>query len=192
MDQKLSKDAFRSSVSQKAARLGSCNFLVKMEKFLQNFQVSKIDDFHSKSLNFAENHRSEVLSHRAPEDTIRKDFVHTFKFLNRRAPQKYLHTPGTPYVSAKNSISTSFPLSQHIAKLLKKYCIKTFSIILILFFSKTPEKVGFLKKSMFESDAHSALWWRVELSQLGTGFGQKKASFLKAPPVKVHAYCFSF
>ena len=117
-----------------------------MKKFLQNFQISKIDDFHSKSLNFAENHRSEVLSHRAPEDTIRKDFVHSFKFLNRRAPQKYLHTPGTPYVSAKNSISTFFPLSQHIAKLLRKYCIKTFSIILILFFSKTPEKVGFLKK----------------------------------------------
>ena len=132
-----------------------------MKKFLQNFQISKIDDFHSKSLNFAENHRSEVLSHRAPEDTIRKDFVHTFKFLNPQAPQKYLHTSGTPYVSAKNSISTFFPLSQHIAKLLKKYCIKTFSIILILFFSKTPDKVRFLKKkSAFKSDARSVLWWR--------------------------------
>ena len=106
---KPSNDALRSSVRQKAARIGPCKFLGKMKKFLQNFQISKIDDFHSKSLNFAENHRNEVLSHRAPEDTIRKDFVHTFKFLNRRAPQKYLHTPGTPYVSAKNSISTFFP-----------------------------------------------------------------------------------
>ena len=117
-----------------------------MKTFLQNFQISKIDDFHSKSLNFAENHRSDVLSQRASENTIQKNFVHTFKLLNPQAPQKYLHTSGTPHVSAKNSISTFFPLSQHIAKLLKKYCIKTFSIILILFFSKTPEKVRFLKK----------------------------------------------
>ena len=131
--------------------------LVKMKKFLQNFQISKIDDFHSKSLNFAENHRSEVLSHRAPEDTIRKDFVHTFKILSPQALQKYPHTSGTPYVSAKNSISTFFPLSQHTAKLLKKYCVKTFSIILILFFSKSPEKVGFLKKKVGTNPTHTAL-----------------------------------
>ena len=128
-----------------------------MKKFLQNFQISKIDDFHSKSLNFAENHRSGILSHRAPDNTIRKDFVHNFTFISQIVRQKYLHTSGTPYVSAKNSISTFFPLSQYIAKLLKKYCIKTFSIILILFFSKTPEKVRFLEKKVRPNPTHTAL-----------------------------------
>ena len=128
-----------------------------MKKFLQNFQISKIDDFHSKSLNFAENHRSEILSHRAPEDTIRKDFVHTFTFISQVVRQKYLHTSGTPYVSAKNPISTFFPLSQHIAKLLKKYSVKTFPIYLTLFFSKSPKKVGFLKKKVCPNPTHTTL-----------------------------------
>ena len=56
----------------------------KNEKISSNFQVSKIDDFHSKSLKSAENHRGvEILSHRAFEVTIRKDFAHTFKFIKR-------------------------------------------------------------------------------------------------------------
>ena len=38
-----------------------------------------------------------------------KEFCPYFQFLNPQAPQKYLHTPGTPYVLAKNSISTFFP-----------------------------------------------------------------------------------
>ena len=50
MDKILSIGILRSSVSQKAARIGPCKVLVKMKKFLQNFQISKIDDFHSKSL----------------------------------------------------------------------------------------------------------------------------------------------
>ena len=130
-----------------------------MKKFLQNFHISKIDDFHSKSLIFPESHRSELLSHRAPEDTNRKDFVHTFTFLNSQVRQRCLYTPGTRYVSAKIMISTFFSLSLPIAKVLKKYCIKTFPFILILFFSKTPEKVGFLKKKkqVRTNPTHTAL-----------------------------------
>ncbi len=37
IDQKLSNDALRSSVSQKAARIGACKFLVKNEKISSKF-----------------------------------------------------------------------------------------------------------------------------------------------------------
>ena len=66
------------------------------------------------------------------------------------------HTRHTICISKKFNINF-FPLSQHIAKLLKKYCIKTFSIILILFFSKTPEKVRFLEKKVRPNPTHTAL-----------------------------------
>ena len=148
-----------------------------MKKFLQNFQISKIDDFHSKSLNFAENHRSEVLSHRAPEDTIRKDFVHTFKFLNPQAPQKYLHTSGTPYVSAKNSISTFSPISVYSQTTKEIVHKNVFYHSDIIFFENSRKSWVSEKKITFESDAHSAVWWRSQLLQLGTGFRKKKASF---------------
>ena len=128
-----------------------------MKKFLQNFQISKIDDFHSKSLNFAENHRSEVLSHRAPEDTIRKDFVHTFKFLNPREPQKYLHTSGTPYVSAKNSISTFPPISAY-SQTTKEILHKNVSDRTdVIFFENSKKSWVSEKKSMSKSDAHNAV-----------------------------------
>ena len=96
------------------------------------------------------------MSYRAPKDTNRKDFVHTFKFLNSQARQSYLHVPVTPYIPVKNMISTFFPLSLYIAKLQKKYCIKSFLIALTLLLFKTPEKVGFLKKSTNEFDAHNS------------------------------------
>ena len=128
-----------------------------MKKFLQNFQISKIDDFYSKSLNFAESHRRELLSYGAPKDTNRKDFVHTFTLLNLRARQRYLHTPGTSIWWYKITISTFFPLSQHIAKLLMKYCIKTFPITPTFFCLKTSEKVGFLEKKVCPNPRHIAL-----------------------------------
>ena len=126
----------------------------------ENHQFSRsenFEEFHSKSLDFTGNHRSELLSYRAPKDTNRKDFVHTFKFLNSQARQSYLHVPVTPYIPVKNMISTFSPLSLYIAKLLKKYSIKTFLIALTLFFSKTPEKVGFLKKKVRTNPTHTAL-----------------------------------
>ena len=46
----------------------------------RSINLKIIDDLHSKLLIFAESHRGDILSHRAPEGTIRKDFVRTFKF----------------------------------------------------------------------------------------------------------------
>ena len=128
-----------------------------MGKNHQNFQISKIDDFYPKLPNLRGSHRSELLSYRPPKGTNRKDFVHTFTFLNLKLRQRYLRTSGTSYMPAKIKISTFLSLSRYIGKLLKKYCIKTFSIELTLFFSKTPKKVGFLKKKVRTNPTHTAL-----------------------------------
>ena len=69
------------------------------------------------------------------------------------------HIRHTMCISKKFNINF-FPLSQHIAKLLKKYCIKTFPIAPTLFFSKTSEKVGFLeKKYALIRDTWRCLWF---------------------------------
>ena len=47
--------------------------------------IYEIDDFYSKSPNFAKNHGSDFLSHRAPKGTVRTDFVYTFTFLSLQA-----------------------------------------------------------------------------------------------------------
>ena len=47
----------------------------------------------------------------------------------------------------------------------------------IIFFENSRKSWVSGKKSTFEPETHSVLWWRSQLSQLGTGFGKKKASF---------------
>ena len=81
-------------------------------------------------------------------------YFHVFKL--KISPE--VSTP-TRHISlmVKNFIfNFFFPISLY-GQILKKYCLKTYPITLILFFPKFPEKVGFLQKKIRPNPTHTAL-----------------------------------
>ena len=81
-------------------------------------------------------------------------YFHVFKLAI--APEVYASTRHTSLM-VKNYGFNFFSISLSIQQNTKKYCINTLPIILKLFFSKSPEKVGFLEKKVRPNPTHTAL-----------------------------------
>ena len=83
----------------------------------------------------------------------------------------------TIYTSKKYDFNFDSPISvysQTTKEILHK---NVFDCTYVIFFENSRKSWVSEKKSTFESDAHSAVWLRSQLLQLGTGFRKKKASF---------------
>ena len=87
--------------------LASCAILSKNHQFLRVENFVEIFSFLSNS---RMNHKIEIVSYRVPKRTNRKNFVHTFTFLNPEVCQRYLHTSEVFFII--------FSVSQHIDKVL--------------------------------------------------------------------------
>ena len=97
----------------------------------------------------------------------------------------------TPVSLWKITFSTFSPylsLQQNTKEILHKNASNHSEII---FFENSRKSWVSEKKSTSESDAHSALWWRSQSSQLGTGAGKEKdlpewVNFRHSPKPKKH------
>ena len=109
--------------------------------------------------------------------TFRKDFIHTFKFLNPKA-HRIICTHQAHHMYQQKIQYQLFFLTSVYSQTTKEILHKNVSYHSDIIFFENSRKIWVSeKKSTFESDAHSAVWWRSQFLQLGTGFRKKKASF---------------
>ena len=90
-------------------------------------------------------------------------------------PEVSAHIRHTSSMVINHIFNLFSPISLY-SKLLRKYCIKTFSMTLTLFFSKTSEKVGFLEKKVCPNPRHLALCGVLQFLDKFARFWEKKGT----------------
>ena len=89
-------------------------------------------------------------------------------------PEVSAHIRYTICISKKFNINFFSPISAYSQTTKEILHKNVFYHSDIIFFENSRKSWVSGKKGTSESDAHSAVWWRSQLDEVGTGFGKKK------------------